>query len=63
MSEPGAASTGASGLFASLESAGVPVAQVRTKVAALVGERPEFAVAGAFAGGLAAAMILRRLGR
>jgi hypothetical protein len=62
MSEPGAASKAIGVLTASLESAGMPVADVRTKVGALVKERPEVAVVGAFAGGLLAAMIVRRLG-
>jgi hypothetical protein len=62
MSEPGAASKAIDALTASLEGAGVPVADVRTKAAALVKERPEVAVVGAFAGGLVAAMIVRRLG-
>ncbi|MEA2297945.1 MAG: hypothetical protein QOF77_881 [Solirubrobacteraceae bacterium] len=63
MSEPGVDSTDGSGLIATLEGAGIPVAQVRTAVATVVKERPEVAVAGAFAGGLIAAMIVRRLGR
>lgn len=63
MSEPEAASTGLGGVIASLESAGVPVSEVQAKVAGLVAQRPEVAVVGAFAGGLIAAMIVRRLGR
>ena len=63
MSEPEAASKGLGGVLASLESAGVPVSEVQAKVAGLVGQRPEVAVVGAFAGGLVAAMIVRRLGR
>jgi hypothetical protein len=63
MSEPAAASTGLAGLIASVESAGVPVSQVQAKVVGLVGQRPEVAVVAAFAGGLMAAMIVRRLGR
>jgi hypothetical protein len=63
MSEAGASSTGLGGLIASLESAGVPVSEVQAKVTALVDQRPEVAVVGAFAGGLFAAMIVRRLGR
>ncbi|MGI8802748.1 MAG: hypothetical protein ACR2KV_11340 [Solirubrobacteraceae bacterium] len=63
MSEPGAGSTGSGGWAAPLESAGIPVAELQTKVTALVAGRPEVAVAGAFAGGLLVAMIVRRLGR
>jgi hypothetical protein len=63
MSEPGAGSTGIAGLAATLESAGLPVAEVRAKATALIDERPEVAVVGAFAGGLLVAMIARRLGR
>jgi hypothetical protein len=62
MTDPGADSTGTGGWAAPLESAGIPVAQVQAKVAGIVREHPEVAVAGAFAGGLLAAMILRRLG-
>ena len=61
MTEPGDGST--AGWAAPLESAGVPVAQLQAKVTDLVRERPEVAVAGAFAGGLFAALIVRRLGR
>jgi hypothetical protein len=63
MIEPGAASKAIGTLTATLETAGVPVSDVRAKVNALVNERPEVAVVGAFAGGLLAAMIVRRLGR
>jgi hypothetical protein len=63
MSEAGGASSGLGGLIASLESAGVPVSEVQAKLTAVVGQRPEVAVVGAFAGGLLAAMIVRRLGR
>ncbi|HEY5196427.1 MAG TPA: hypothetical protein VIJ51_05320 [Solirubrobacteraceae bacterium] len=35
---------------------------VREQVESLVGDRPELAVAGAFAGGLILAKLLRRLG-
>ncbi len=62
MIEPGAASKAIGTLTATLETAGVPLADVKTKVTALVNERPEVAVVGAFAGGLIAAMIVRRLG-
>lgn len=60
MTDPGEGSAG--GWAAPLESAGIPVAQVQAKVTDLVRERPEVAVAGAFAGGLIAALIVRRLG-
>jgi hypothetical protein len=36
---------------------------LQARVAALTDERPEVAVGAAFAGGLVAAMILKRLGR
>jgi hypothetical protein len=62
MSEPGAGSSGIGGLVASLESAGVPVEQLRAGIGGLIDERPEVAVVGAFAGGLIVAMIVRRLG-
>ncbi|MEA2264607.1 MAG: hypothetical protein QOE27_190 [Solirubrobacteraceae bacterium] len=57
-----AGSPGGGDLLARLESTGVPVEQIRATVTKVVGERPEVAVVGAFAGGLLAAMILRRLG-
>jgi ElaB/YqjD/DUF883 family membrane-anchored ribosome-binding protein len=63
MSEPGAASTGAAKLLDSLEDAGIPVSSVKAMVDDLVRQRPEVAVAGAFAAGLLLAMIVRRLGR
>ncbi len=62
MTESGSADAGG-GLLSTLEGAGIPVAELRSTVTALVTERPEVAVAGAFAGGLIAAMIVRRLGR
>lgn len=60
MTEAGGGTTG--GRAAPLERTGTPVAQVQAKVTDLVRERPEVAVAGAFAGGLIAALIVRRLG-
>jgi hypothetical protein len=62
MTDPGADSKGVGGWAAPLESAGIPVAELQAKVTELVSERPEVAVAGAFAGGLLLAMIVRRLG-
>jgi len=62
MTDPGADSEGDGGWSAPLESVGIPVEALQAKVTGLVSERPEVAVAGAFAGGLLFAMILRRLG-
>jgi hypothetical protein len=62
MTDPRAGSTGSGGWAAPLENAGIPVAELQAKVTGLVNERPEVAVAGAFAGGLLVAMIVRRLG-
>jgi hypothetical protein len=62
MSEPDRGSSGIGGVVASLESAGVPVEQIKTAIGGLIDERPEVAVVGAFAGGLILAMIVRRLG-
>ncbi len=62
MTDPGADSTGIGSWAAPLENAGIPVAELQAKAISLVNERPEVAVAGAFAGGLLVAMIVRRLG-
>jgi hypothetical protein len=62
MTDSGADSKGLAGWAAPLESAGIPVAELEAKVTAIVSERPEVAVAGAFVGGLVIALIVRRLG-